>query len=330
MSAIPAGPALLTPASAHPVLDRASQQLVESRQDRQTGPLRGRALEAVRRGFSEDQIPQEALPEVEITDLDLSLADGSALPIRILRPPGRTEPLPIVLYLHGGGWIMGGRDTHDRLMRRLAIGAQAAVAFVDYPLAPEARHPLQQTRSRAGLRALAARARRLNLDPTRIAVAGDGAGAALAAHLALAAAEHDGPAIAAQVLFCPITAPALDDAAYPAFAEGVGPTPDDLRYFQDSMLGGADPADAFVLQAPLRRLAAAPPALVVTAEADIVRDQGEAYARKMLRAGAAVTTMRMGGAIHDFVVLEALRNTPASLAAIGAAVSHLRAAFATD
>jgi len=326
----PAHGPVLTPASAHPVLDPATQQFVDDRLDRSPAALRDQPLDAVRAAFAEAQAPQSDLPEVEILDFALHLASGERLPIRILRPPGEAPPLPIVLYLHGGGWIMGGADTHERLMRSLALGARAAVAHVGYALAPEVRHPAQIEQAHAALLALVDRAATLNLDAGRIVVAGDGAGGAIAATLALRLKAADGPALAGQALLCPITAPVGQSPSSLAFAKGPGPTADDLRYFEDC-LGAAqdDETPAFVLDMPLRRLAGLPPTLVITAEADVTRDDAEAYARKLMRAGVEVTALRLIGAIHDFMVLEPLRDTPPAMAAVRQTIDFLRTALRT-
>ncbi|MDG2528956.1 alpha/beta hydrolase [Caulobacter endophyticus] len=316
---------VLTPASAHPVLDPVTQQFVDERLDRAPGPLRDQSLAVIRQAFAEAQAPQSDLPDVEILDLALHSGDGERLPIRILRPPGRAEPLPVVLHLHGGGWIMGGHGAHERLTRRLALGVGAAVVQVDYALAPEARHPAQIEQAHAALLAVVERAASLNLDAGRIAVAGDGAGGAIAAALALRVALAEGPALAGQVLLCPITAPVGQSPSSLAFAEGPGPTADDLRYCEACL--GATPDDdtpAFVLDTPLRRLSTLPPTLVITAEADVTRDDAEAYARKLMRAGVEVTAQRMVGAIHDFMVLEALRDTPPTRAAMRQTIDFLR------
>lgn len=311
-----AGP-VLTPASAHPVLDPVTQQFVDERLDRASAPLRDQPLDLARAAFAKAQAPQSDLPEVQVLDLVLTLADGERLPLRVLRPPGRSAPLPIVLYLHGGGWIMGGGGTHERLMRRLALGAGAAVVDVGYALAPEARHPAQIEQAHLALLALIERAASLDLDAERIALAGDGAGGAIAASVALRVGIAGGPVLAGQVLLCPITAPVGQSASSRAFAEGPGPTADDLHYCEACL--GATPDDdtpAFVLDTPLRRLSALPPTLVITAEADVTRDDAEAYARKLMRAGVEVTAVRMIGTIHDFAVLEALRDTPPTRAAV--------------
>ncbi len=321
---------VLTPASAHPVLDPATQQFVDDRQDRRPVPLRDQPLAAAREAFAAAQAPQSDLPEVEVVDFALHLTEDQRLPIRVLRPPGRVELLPMVLYLHGGGWIMGGGGTHERLMRRLALDVGAAVVDVGYALAPEARHPAQIEQAHLALLAVVERAASLGLDTARIAVAGDGAGGAIAAALALRLEVAGGPRLAGQVLLCPITAPVGQTRSSLAFAQGPGPTADDLRYCEDCLGATSDDeTPAFVLDTPLRRLAGLPPTLVITAEADVTRDDAEAYARKLMRAGVEVVAARMIGVIHDFAVLEALCDTPPAIAAVRQAAAFLRTVLAT-
>jgi acetyl esterase len=320
---------VLTPSSAHPVLDPSVQQVVDQRHDRAAPPLRGQPLAGVRRALAFDQLPQGPRLDAHVTDLTLSLKGDQSIAIRIVRPPHPDSQLPVVLYLHGGGWIMGDRETHDRLMRELAVGAGAAVVFVDYALAPEVRYPAQNEQAYAALCALVDQAQGLGLDATRLAVAGDGAGGAIAAAVTLMAKARNGPALLGQLLFYPITAAVSDNSSYTAFASGPGPTRDDMRYCQESLLGAFDDAEtsAFVLDIPLRQLCGLPPTLVITAEADVVRDEGEAYARKLMRAGVPVTALRVSGVIHDFVTIEALRDVPAVRAAIAQATLLLRSIF---
>lgn len=327
----PLSNAVLTPASAHPVLDPVTQQFVDDRQDRRPMAFRDQPLTRLREAFVEAQVPQSALPAVEAVDLTLRLAGGARLPIRILRPPERPEPLPVVLYLHGGGWIMGGDGTHERLMARLARGALAAVVLIGYALAPEAQRPTQLQQAHAALLAVMERSADLRLDSRRIVLAGDGAGGAIAAALALRVLIAGTPLLAGQALICPITAPVGQSPSSQAFAEGPGPTVDDLSYCQDC-LGYAtdDDLPAFVLDTPLRRLAGLPPTLLITAEADVTRDDAEAYARKLMRAGVEVTAARMLGTIHDFMVLEALRDTPPTLAAVRSTIDFLRSVLWAD
>lgn len=326
----PRGRGVLTPASAHPVLDPQVQQGVDDLVDLGLPPLRERDLAQVRHAVREVQKPQTHGLPVDILDQDLLLADGRTIPVRILRPEGLDGPLPVILYLHGGGWVMGDRQTHDRLMRELAVGSRAAVVFVDYALAPATRFPGQNEQAYSALAAIAQQARALSLDGDRIAVAGDCAGGAIAAAVVLMAKARRGPAIAGQVLFYPITAPVSANASYTTFAEGPGPTADDVKFFQEALLGDRyGDASAFVLDTPLQQLVGLPPTLVVTAEADVVRDEGEAYARKLMRAGVPVTALRVNGTVHDFVVLESLRDTPGARAAVLQANDLLRRVFQT-
>jgi acetyl esterase len=312
------------------VLDRKVQQAVDDLLDLGLPPMRERNLSQLRAAVVDAQQPQGSRPPVKIVDRDLVLADGRTIPVRILRPEGLDGALPAILYLHGGGWVMGDRRTHDRIMRELAVGARAAVVFVDYALAPETRFPGQNEQAYGALKAIARQAQDLALDGDRIAVAGDCAGGAIAAAVVLMAKARRGPSIVGQVLFYPITAPVSSTGSYATFAEGPGPTADDLKFFQEALLGERyGDASAFVLDTPLQQLAGLPPTLVVTAEADVVRDEGEAYARKLMRAGVRVTALRVNGTVHDFVALESLRDTPGTQAALLQANDLLRQVFQT-
>ncbi|WP_066363029.1 alpha/beta hydrolase [Herbidospora mongoliensis] len=234
--------------------------------------------------------------------------------LTLFRPDHAGGPLPVVVYLHGG-WVFGGEHSHGRLARELARGSGAAVAFVHYSRAPEARYPVALREARAALGWIRSHGAAHGLDPARIAVAGDAEGGALAAALALL----DPRDLAGQLLLCPATDASADTGSYWEFAEGYFLRAADMRWSWDQYL--ADPVHRAEMTAcPLRAtdadLAALPPALVITAEADILRDEGEAYAARMRAAGVTATSVRYDGVIHGFVTLNALRGTHAAAMAI--------------
>lgn len=314
---------VLTPASAHPVLEPQVQQVVDQILDLDLPPMRERDLARTRDWARQAQsTPEPALP-IDVVDVDLSIGPHRSVPARLLAPAGVQGPLPIVFYLHGGGWVMGDRHTHDRIARELAHETQAAVVLVDYPLAPEQRFPVQNEETYAALEALVGQAGSLGLDGARVAIAGDCAGGAIAAAVALMAKARHGPQILGQALFYPITAAASANASYAAFGEGPGPTSQDMRFFQESLVGGPVRAEHFVLETPLAKLKGLPPTLIITAEADVVRDEGEAYGRRLMRAGVCVTSLRVNGTVHDFMVLEALKDTCGARAAMAVAKDFL-------
>jgi acetyl esterase len=269
-------------------------------------------------------------PNAEIEDITLPVGPAGSVPIRIVRPAGTAEVLPVVMYFHGGGWILGDRDTHDRLIREIAVGVEAAVVFVDYSRAPEARYPVAIEQAYAATRYVAANAADLRIDPLRLAVAGDSVGGNMAAAVTLMAKKRRDPKIAFQVLFYPVTDSAFDTSSYTHFADGPWLTKRAMEWFWDAYL--PDPAarkqpTATPLNASLDQLAGLPEALVVVDENDVLRDEGEAYARKLSDAGVRVTSVRYNGTIHDFVMLNALADTPATRGAIAQAIGALRGAL---
>jgi len=234
------------------------------------------------------------------------------------------------MYFHGGGWVLGDRDTHDRLTREIAVGANAAVVFVDYDRSPEARYPVAIEQAYAATQYVADNGGSLRLDPLRLAVAGDSVGGNMAAAVTLMAKERQGPKIAFQVLLYPVTSADFDTPSYTQFAEGPWLTKRAMEWFWEAYL--PDPATrkeptATPLNASLDQLESLPEALVIVDENDVLRDEGEAYARQLSDAGVRVTSVRYNGTIHDFVMLNALADTPATRGAIAQAVSALRGAL---
>jgi len=249
---------------------------------------------------------------------------------RLVRPRGATGELPVILYAHGGGWVLGDEHTHDRLVRELAVGARAAVAFPLYDRAPEAHYPTQIEQLYAVGRWLVDHGRAHGLTGTRIAVCGDSAGGNMAAVLALLSAERGGVPLRAQILLYPVTDAGFDTPSYAQFADGYYLTAEEMRWFWDQY--APDPARRTeVYAAPLRaevaRLRGLVPALVITDEADVLRDEGEAYAAKLRRAGVAVTAVRVQGTVHDFLMLDSLRDTRAARVARELAVKALQNAL---
>ncbi|CAL9438571.1 Acetyl esterase [Actinosynnema sp. ALI-1.44] len=240
------------------------------------------------------------------------------------RPDDTAGPLPVVLYVHGAGWVFGNNHTHDRLAREIAAGTGAAVVFPDYSLSPEAKYPTALNEIQAAARWVVEHGHDHGLDPSRIAVAGDSVGGNMAAALTLSA--RDIP-FAGQVLFYPVTDAAFDTPSYHEFAEGYFLRRDAMQWFWDQYTT-SDAERAQITASPLRattdELRGLPPALVITAEADVLRDEGEAYANNLRAAGVPVTAVRYQGVIHDFVMLNALRGTHAAEAAITQAVAFLR------
>ena len=227
---------------------------------------------------------------------------------------------------------MGDAATHDRLVRELAVGANAVVIFVDYDRSPEARYPVAIEQDYAVTEYVAAHAGEFGVDARRLAIAGDSVGGNMTAVVSLLAKERHGPAISAQVLFYPVTDASLSQRSYTEFAEGPWLTTKAMAWFWDAYLPdhvARKGRHVSPLNATLDQLKNLPPALVITDENDVLRDEGEAYARKLTQAGVRVTATRYGGTIHDFVMLNALAETPAAKGAVSQAAAFLRGALAT-
>jgi len=271
-------------------------------------------------------------PAVEIENRVIPNGPNGDLAIRILRPPGLTGPLPAVMFFHGGGWVLCDFSTHRRLAQEIAVGAHAAVVFVEYSRSPEVRFPVANEEAYFATRYIAENGSALNIDPSRVAVVGDSAGGNMATVVSLLASERGGPVISSAVLFYPVTAADFDTASYRQFAAGHFLTRESMMWFWDHYLPHIEArrqALASPLHATEKQLRAHPPTFVMTCECDVLRDEGEAYARRLTAAGVSVTCARYLGAIHGCMTLGPLANTPAVRASIAAANAHLRRTLAS-
>ena len=250
--------------------------------------------------------------------------------VRIVRPVDSTPPLPTILYVHGGGWVLGNAGTHDRLVRELAVGVNAAVAFVEYDRSPEARHPVAIEQAYATARWITGHGRSAGLDSSRLAVAGDSVGGNMAAVLAILAKQRGDVAFVQQSLYYPVTDAGQDTGSYREFAQGPYLRAASMAWFWDAYLPEVDKRGditASPLRATVEQLAGLPPAFLIVDENDVLRDEGESYGRKLTEAGVRTTTVRYNGTIHDFMMLNPLRGTAAATGAIEQAIHVLRVAL---
>jgi acetyl esterase len=311
----------------HPVveLEPAAQQFVDANADPpflyELDPVEGRRI------VDGVQANPPFLPPAEVTDLMIPGGPTGQVRVRVVRPVGATQRLPAILYLHGLGWVFGNPETHDRLVRELATGVNAVVVFPDYSLSPEARYPTALEEIFAVATWVAASGSDHGVDPTRVAIVGDSVGGNLAAATTLLAKERGGISFDRQVLFYPVTDASFDSGSYHQFAVGYFLRRDGMKWFWDQYT--TDPAQraeitASPLRASLDQLTGLPPALIIVGEADVLRDEGEAYANRLRAAGVPVIAVRYQGIIHDFAAINALRGTQAAQAAITQAVWFLR------
>ncbi len=269
------------------------------------------------------------LQDAKIEDVVWPVGPTGETRVRIVRPASAraTDVLPVILFTHGGGWVLGDKITHDRLVREISNGVGAAVIFVDYVNAPEAKYPTQQEQAYASLLYAIAHADELRIDPGRLALVGDSVGGHMAAQLTLIAKRRGGPKIRFQVLFYPVTDAISNNSSYRKFANGPWLTADSAKFFfEQEGLTGSEP-DAWPLRASIEDLRGLPDALVIVDD-DVLRDEGEAYADRLAQAGVRVTSVRYNETIHDFVMLNPLAKTPAARAAIQQAIDALKTALA--
>jgi acetyl esterase len=266
------------------------------------------------------------MPDADIEDRTIQGGPTGEVEIRIIKPKQVATTLPLVLHCHGGGWILGDKNTHERLDRELANAIGAVIVFVNYTNAPEAHYPVQNEQAYATLEWAVANAGELGADPGRVAILGDSVGGNMTAALTLMVKERSGPRLSAQVMFYPVTDADFETETYERYTNGPWLTRPEMQWFWDAYLPDHERRSeitASPLRASLDDLRGLPPALVVNGEHDVLRSEGEAYARKLSQAGVPVTQVRYAGTIHDFVLLNPITNTPAPRAAIAQAADFL-------
>ncbi len=254
-------------------------------------------------------------------------AGGQSIPLTIVRPEGVKGELPVFMFFHGGGWVLGDYPTHARLIRDLVVNSGAVAVYVGYTPSPEAQYPTAIDQAYAATRWVGEHGKEIQVDSSRLAVAGNSVGGNMAAVVALKAKEAGTPKLSFQLLLWPVTDANLETASYNQFAQGHFLTKPLMKWFWDNYT--TDPkqrAERFAspLQATTEQLKGLPPALGQTAEFDVLRDEGEAYARKLDAAGVTVTAVRYNGMIHDYGLLNPLAHIPAVQAALRQAGAELK------
>jgi acetyl esterase len=289
-------------------------------------------LEQGRLALDEAQSGKVRKPAVDMEDLTIIDGPGVQVTLRILRPQNAQTSLPVIVYIFGAGWVFGSPQTHDRLVCELAVGAGAAVVFPVYRRSPEVSYPIALEECYMATQWVARHGQEYGLDAERLAVAGDSVGGNMATVITRLARERGGPDIQLQLLFYPVTDAAFDTVSYHQFAEGYYLRRDTMMWFWDQYTRHPDERNeitASPLRASVEELQGLPATLIITAEADVLRDEGEAYANKLRQAGVRVTAVRFQGTIHGFVMLNALAHTAAARGAIALATVWLREGFST-
>ncbi|EIF33364.1 esterase/lipase [Burkholderia sp. Ch1-1] len=269
--------------------------------------------------------------KVDLSGIDVSNRtieqDGVSVSLTIVRPHGASGTPPVFMFFHGGGWILGDFPTHERLVRDLVVQSGAVAVFVNYTPSPEARYPVAINQAYAATKWVAAHGDEIGVDGSRLAVVGNSVGGNMAAVVSLMAKEKQGPAIRFQGLMWPVTDNNFNDGSYNQFQEGHFLTRPMMKWFWDAYT--KDPKQrneiyASPLRATTEQLKGLPPALIQVAESDVLRDEGEAYGRKLDAAGDEVATVRYDGTIHDFGLLNVLAEDAPTKAATRQLANELK------
>lgn len=317
--------------SADPYVERKTQALLDTLNRGDVTPIEQLPPAEARKVLSDLQ----AGVDVDMSGVSLShttiQVDGHPLALTIVRPDNAGEAPPAFMFFHGGGWVLGDFPAHQRMIRDLVLASGAAAVFVDYPLSPEAHYPVAIHRAYAATRWVSEHGAEINVDGQRLAVVGNSAGGNMATVVCLMAKEQGSPTLRYQVLFCPVTDARFDTGSYQRFAEGRFLTRAMMTWFWDHYTTcEAQRAEVYAspLMASDAQLKGLPPALIQTAENDVLRDEGEAYARHLNAAGVDVVQVRYNGMIHDFSFHNALVTVPEVQAALDQAgrllKKHLR------
>ncbi|MFK9004444.1 alpha/beta hydrolase fold domain-containing protein [Pseudomonas pergaminensis] len=266
------------------------------------------------------------LPKADVSQKTIQV-DGKPLDLTIVRPAGVKGTLPVFMFFHGGGWVLGDYPTHERLVRDLVVGSGAVAVFVNYTPSPEARYPVAINQAYGATKWVAEHGQEINVDGKRLAVAGNSVGGNMAAVVSLMAKDKGTPAIKFQLLLWPVTDANFDTGSYNQYAEGHFLTKNMMKWFWDNYTTDANQR-AQIYASPLRattdQLKGLPPALIQTAGADVLRDEGEAYARQLDAAGVPVTAVRYNGMIHDYGLLNVVSQVPAVRSALLQASDELK------
>lgn len=294
----------------------------------------GKPMETMTPGEARGVLEGAQNMEVDLSGIDVTEKtihqDGLEVKLYIVRPAGETGVLPVFMFFHGGGWVLGDFPTHKRFVRDMVVHSGAAAVFVEYTRSPEARYPTAINEAYAATKWVGANGSEINVDSSRLAIAGNSVGGNMTAVVALMVKDKGGPEIKLQVLFWPVTNAGFDTLSYHLYATERFLTRNMMIWFWDNYTTDAAARNeiyASPLKATLDQLKGLPPALVQVAENDVLRDEGEAYARKLDEAGVPTTLVRVDGMVHDYGLLNPLATVPAVQSALRYAAGEIRNAL---
>ena len=276
----------------------------------------------------QDKTPVD-MSGIEVTQRTIT-EDGVTVPVHIMRPAGASGVLPVIVFYHGGVWLVGNYENHKRLVRDLVVGTNAVAVFVDYTLIPEAKFPTQINQAYAALKWVGEHGAEINVDPSRMAIAGNSVGGNMAAAIALMDKDKGGPALRMELLLYPAVGADFETGSYKMYGHDRFLTTEFMEYGYDLYAPDLQTRKnryCVPMMATTEQLKGLPYTLIQVAENDPLRDEGEAYGRKLREAGVISTVTRYNGLIHDFQVLNAINDVPAVQASIKQAVDELKNAL---
>lgn len=318
------------PNSKNPNLSKTVQEFIDKLSQKDTKPLYEMSPEEARNFLEDIQTANDIDIEADIQDKTIPTRDAGNVEVRVVRPQDCKETLPAIIYLHGGGWIMGSEQTHDTLIKKLAKQSKSAVFFVKFTLSPKAHYPIALDESYGVLEYIAEHPEEFNIDQTRIAIAGDSAGGNMAAVIARKTKKNGGPELKFQALFYPVTDLNMESSSYESFKNGPWLSKKAMEWFINAYAPDKklrNNPNLSPIKSEIKDLKTLAPALIITAENDVLRDEGEYYAQKLTQAGVDVTSVRINGTIHDFMVLNALQNSSQTKSAFILACKILKKAL---
>ncbi len=301
---------------AKPYLDNITQTFIDNIESRGGKTVDEITPEEARQFLSDLQKEFYSQIEAQIDDVSIFNTEHGEISVRLVRPMGTSnEKLPLIVYCHGGGWVMGDSGSFDMTIRTIANQTKSAVAFVNYNRAPEFQYPEALNQICDTINYFANNGSDYNINSGRIAIAGDSAGGNMAAAAVIKMKKEGGPKLHFQALIYPVTDADMNSDSYKEFKNGPWLTKKAMEYFFDAYVPDKNKRKEIYispLKADITELYGLPPALIITAENDVLRDEGEAYARKLIEAGVDTACVRINNTCHDFMLLNALRDSKAT------------------
>lgn len=301
------------PNSKNPNLDIKTKNFLKNIDSLGKTPLYEMKPDEARAFLQEVQQIYDYKLEADVTDTEISTANADTITLRIVRPPGNKEKLPAIIYIHGGGWVMGDKVSHENLIKKLALHTKSVVIFPEYTPSPETVYPHAINQIYSIIQYIYNNPTEFNIDNSKIAIAGDSAGGNMAAAIALKSKAENGPDIKFQLLLYPVTDAKMKSDSYKEFENGPWLTKKSMEYFWNAYLNDKNHEEGIYVSpiyAEPEELKGLPPALIITNENDVLRDEGEEYGRKLTEAGVNVMNVRINGTIHDSMMLNGLSETP--------------------